>query len=265
MLNSRLSGKTILVVGAAGNLGPFWVKEIMGQGASVLGLGLGVADDPSLGKLRKEFPDSLHLVEIDITTEFSLDTVFGELGLEAEHRSVDGVVMNAGIDSVPGTGRASLADYDRQEWERIFRVNVIGVIGALNTLLPVLSSPSSVVMLGSLYGMVSPKPAMYSHFHDGKGSLKHPAYGASKAALVAAARQYGTHLAPHGVRVNTLTLGGVAAGQDAEFVTKFVNHVPQEKMLSIDEITGAMIFLLSDDSVAMTGQNVVVDGGYTAW
>jgi len=116
-----------------------------------------------------------------------------------------------------------------------------------------------------LYGLVSPKPGLYSHFNDGAGSIKHPAYGASKAALVAAARQYGTHLAGRGIRVNTLTLGGVAGGQDANFVEKFKNHVPQAKMLTIEDIAGAMVFLLSDDSRGMTGQNVIVDGGFTAW
>jgi NAD(P)-dependent dehydrogenase (short-subunit alcohol dehydrogenase family) len=178
---------------------------------------------------------------------------------------LDGVVLNAGIDSLPGSGRTRLQDYELADWQRVFSVNVFGVVGVLNAVIPALSASSSVVMLGSLYGMVSPKPALYSHFNNGQGSLKHPAYGASKAALVAVAKQYGTHLAPHGVRVNTLTLGGVAADQDAEFVEKFETHVPQGTMLSREDIVGAMMFLLSDESRAMTGQNVIVDGGFTAW
>jgi NAD(P)-dependent dehydrogenase (short-subunit alcohol dehydrogenase family) len=62
-----------------------------------------------------------------------------------------------------------------------------------------------------------------------------------------------------------LTLGGVAAGQDPEFVSKFVDHVPQGRMVERDELPGALIFLISDDSSAMTGHNLVVDGGYTTW
>ena len=148
---------------------------------------------------------------------------------------------------------------------KFFGVNVFGLVDALNTMVPALANPSSVVMMGSLYGLVSPKPALYDHFNGGQGSIKHPAYGASKAALIAIAKQYGTHLAHDGVRVNMLTLGGVAAGQDQEFVDKFVSHVPQAQMLSRNDVIGAMVFLLSDDSRAMTGQNVVVDGGFTAW
>ena len=260
----RLSGKTVLVVGADGNLGPLWAESALAEGASVLGIGLRATTDPSLARLATTY-SGLRVADVNISEHVALDALASTLGLKAGDVSIDGVILNAGIDSLPGSGRENLEDYDIAEWQRVFSVNVFGVVGVLNTVIPVLHNPSSVVMLGSLYGLVSPKPALYSHFNDGKGSLKHPAYGASKAALVAVAKQYGTHLAPQGVRVNTLTLGGVAAGQDPEFVTKFEAHVPQGTMLSKDDLTGAMTFLLSDESRAMTGQNVVVDGGFTAW
>lgn len=260
----RLEGKTVLVVGADGNLGPLWVEAALEQGAVVWGLGLGATKDPSLQSLARSHQD-LRLGDVDITQELSLKDITTSVGVNEDTLSLDGVVLSAGIDSLPGSGRENLEDYQVADWQHVFSVNVFGVVGVLNAVIPVLNNPSSVIMLGSLYGMVSPKPALYSHFNDGKGSLKHPAYGASKAALGAVARQYGTHLAPRGVRVNTLTLGGVAAGQDPEFVQKFEAHVPQGTMLSRDDISGAMVFLLSDDSRAMTGQNVVVDGGFTAW
>lgn len=261
---SRLDGKTVLVVGAEGNLGPVWVEAALREGARVLGLGLEATKDHSLGRLAKEYP-GLTVSDVDISVQLVLEDLSHAFGRELGKETIDGVVLNAGIDSLPGTGKAHLQDYDIAEWQRIFAVNLFGVVGVLNTVLPLLANPSSVVMVGSLYGLVSPKPALYSHFNGGKGSLKHPAYGASKAALVAVAKQYGTHLAPQGVRVNTLTLGGVSGGQDAEFVKKFENHVPQGKMMSNDELAGALLFLLSDESLAMTGHNLVLDGGFTAW
>ena len=116
-----------------------------------------------------------------------------------------------------------------------------------------------------MYGVVSPKPALYAHFNEGAGSMKNPAYSASKAALLAVTKQYATYLAPEGIRVNMLTLGGVAAGQDAQFVTKFVQHVPQGRMVPREELAGALVFLLSESALSMTGQNLIVDGGYTSW
>lgn len=262
---NRLSNKTVLVVGAAGNLGPRWVEALLSEGAHVVALGLGATTDTALEALAARNADHLILADVDITEDVTLAHLGSACGMEFGPQSIHGVVMNAGIDSVPGQGKTRLEDYDRAEWQRMFDVNVFGVVGVMNALLPALANPSSIVTLGSLYGLVSPKPALYDHFHEGQGSIKHPAYGASKAALVAVARQYGTHLAPEGIRVNTLTLGGVAAGQDAEFVTKFENHVPQGRMLSVEDVLGGMLFLLSDDSVAVTGHNLVVDGGFTAW
>lgn len=261
---NRLSGKTVLVVGADGNLGPMWVESLLSEGATVWGLGLNARQDSALAGLTQRY-SALVIGDLDIAQPQSLKEITESLGVSGDKDRLDGVILNAGIDSIPGTGKTHLEEYDMAEWLRVFSVNVFGVVGILNSVLSLLSNPSSVVMLGSLYGLVSPNPALYSHFDGGKGSLKHPAYGASKAALLAVAKQYGTHLAPRGIRVNTLTLGGVEAGQDEQFVAKFKALVPQGRMLTKEELSGAMVFLLSDDSLAMTAQNVIVDGGFTSW
>jgi NAD(P)-dependent dehydrogenase (short-subunit alcohol dehydrogenase family) len=262
-LGSRLAHKTIVVLGAAGNLGPVWVEGILAEGAKVVACGLAATSDSALQDLLATYDEHLVLWDLDITQpkDGGWDGVFGQLSPGC----VDGVVLNAGIDSIPGSGKLSLTDYTLSDWQGLFAVNLFGVVEFLNTAIPYLSNPSSVVSLGSMYGVVSPKPEMYSHFNDDRGSIKNPAYGASKAALLAVTKQYGTYLAPQGVRVNMLTLGGVEAGQDPEFVRKFERHAPQEKMVPRQELPGAMVFLLSDDSLSMTGQNVMVDGGYTTW
>lgn len=262
-LASRLSGKTVVVVGAAGNLGPVWVRALLAEGAHVIAAGLEASRDSKLAELFRLHPDLLEIAEIDISSPTGVDAeaLAGGRGLG----SINGVVLNAGIDSIPGTGKVSLADYSFSDWANVFDVNVFGVVSTLNALVPYLANPSSVVTLGSMYGVVSPNAHLYSHFNDGAGSVKNPAYGASKAALLAVTKQYGTYLAPQGVRVNMLTLGGVAAGQDPEFVAKFVDHVPQARMVEREELSGALIFLISDDSSAMAGHNMIVDGGYTTW
>ena len=262
-LASRLAGKTVVVVGAGGNLGPVWVRSLLDEGASVVACGLGATDDPGLAALAKDHGSNIEIVDLDIAAPSGVDAT-AVLGSRAPG-SVSGLVLNAGIDSVPGTGKLALSDYSVADWQSVFDVNVFGVVSALNAVVPYLASPSSVVTLGSMYGLVSPKPSLYSHFNGGKGSMKNPAYGASKAALLEITKQYATYLAPQGVRVNMLTLGGVEAGQDPEFVSKFVAHVPQGRMVPRQELPGALTFLLSDDSLSMTGHNLVVDGGYTAW
>ena len=260
---NRLDGHTVVVVGAAGNLGPVWVDAGLLEGASVIACGLGATTDDALRHLASAAGDRLQLVDLDLSD--SSDSAFSGVIDALSARPIDGLVLNAGIDSVPGTGKRALSDYSVDDWHAVFAINVYGVIHFLNRMIPHLANPSSVVTVGSMYGIVSPKPEMYSHYNDGAGSMKNPAYGASKAALLAATRQYGTYLAPKGTRVNMLTLGGVAAGQDDGFVSKFEGHVPQHRMVPRDELPGALVFLLSGDSLSMTGHNLVVDGGYTAW
>jgi NAD(P)-dependent dehydrogenase (short-subunit alcohol dehydrogenase family) len=262
-LANRLTGKTVVVVGAGGNLGPVWVKALVDEGAHVIAAGLDATQDQALINLVSAHPGALEIVDLDISNPVGVEkqALLADRGVA----SIDGVVLNAGIDSVPGTGKLALADYSFSDWQKVFDVNVFGIVSVLNALTPYLANPSSVVTLGSMYGVVSPKAGLYDHFNDSAGSMKNPAYGASKAALLAVTKQYGTYLAPQGIRVNMLTLGGVAAGQDEEFVSKFVDHVPQGRMINRDELPGALIFLLSSDSAAMTGHNLIVDGGYTTW
>ena len=262
-LSNRLTGKTVVVVGAGGNLGPVWVTALLSEGAHVIAAGLDAIRDETLASLASVHAGELDVVDLDISDPGGVGAkaLVGDRGL----RSIHGVVLNAGIDSVPGTGKVALAGYSFSDWQQVFDVNVFGIVSTLNALIPYLANPSSVVTLGSMYGVVSPKAPLYDHFNDGAGSVKNPAYGASKAALLSVTKQYGTYLAPQGIRVNMLTLGGVAAGQDTEFVSKFVEHVPQGRMVERDELPGALVFLISDDSSAMTGHNMIVDGGYTTW
>jgi NAD(P)-dependent dehydrogenase (short-subunit alcohol dehydrogenase family) len=141
-------------------------------------------------------------------------------------------------------------------------LNVAALVTFLNWIIPSLTKNSSVVLIGSIYGIVSPDSNFYSHFNDGEGSVKNPAYGASKGALISLCRQYATHLAKEGIRVNILTLGGVKADQDSQFIKKIVARIPQGRMAEKSDITGPLRFLLSDESSYITGHNLIADGGF---
>ena len=150
MLSERLQGKTVLVVGADGNLGPIWVRSLLEEGATVWGLGLRATADPALLSLVDD-GSTLVLGDIDLSKSVSAHDIEASLGVSMTNATVDGVVMNAGIDSVPGQGKTDLVDYDRGEWSRVFDVNVFGIVDVLNSVVGALSASSSVVMLGSLY------------------------------------------------------------------------------------------------------------------
>ena len=124
----------------------------------------------------------------------------------------------------------------------------------------------SIVNISSIYGMLSPVQELYD-FHRAKGEtfFKPVAYSVSKSALYNLTRYLATYWAKSGVRVNTLTLAGVANEQPQEFVDAYTARMPLGRMADVREVVGPVVFLASDASSYVTGANVVVDGGWSAW
>ena len=123
----------------------------------------------------------------------------------------------------------------------------------------------SIINIGSLYASVAPDSRFYDHIPSNPPFLKPPAYGASKAAVVNLTRYLATLWASSGVRVNSLSPGGVLGRQDDDFKRKFCARVPMGRMATEDDLRGPLLFLASEASAYVTGTELVVDGGFTAW
>jgi len=124
----------------------------------------------------------------------------------------------------------------------------------------------SIVNTLSIYGIVGPDQRIYEgSSYEGRAINTPAIYSASKAGLWGLTKYLATYWGGNGVRVNAITPGGVFSGQNDVFVDRYSARVPLGRMAHKNELCGALVFLASDASSYVTGQNLVVDGGLTAW
>ncbi len=264
-----LKAEVAVVTGALGKLGPIWIEALLSAGATVFAL------DLAESKISEEFA-ALQSCHDETRLKLDRTDVRDRQSLEAACKNcmdTFGVptilVNNAGIDRPPANSAKGyrLEDIPLEENREILEVNTLGlflvtqVFGARM----VGTGRGSIINIGSLYAGVSPDERFYDHIPGDPPFLKPPAYGASKAAVVNLTRYLATLWAPHGVRVNALSPGGVLGGQDEEFKRKFCNRVPLGRMATAEDLRGPLLFLASRASSYVTGTELMVDGGFTAW
>ena len=264
----RLDHQTAIVTGACGKLGPVWAGALLEAGARVAAFELpGVPVSPAYAALAEASAGRIRRFDCDVTDRASIERAVGQLAAEFGEPAV--LVNNAGVDQPPDAGghRASIGDLPIDQFRRMVEVNLLGTFQVTQIVGTRMAARGggSVVNIGSLYASVSPDQRFYDHLPGDLPFLKSPAYGASKAAVVNLTRYFATLWGGVGVRVNALSPGGVLAGQDEQFKAKYAARVPLGRMAHPDDLTGPLIFLASGASSYVTGHELRVDGGYTAW
>lgn len=264
-----LDGEVAVVTGALGKLGAVWVESLLEAGAAVVAIDLpGVELSEDFCKLQSRFDQTkLRLERADVTDRAALETVSSKC---LESFGVPTVLVNnAGIDRPPDSLQKDfrLEDIPFEHSKRIFEVNTLGLflVAQIFGSQMVKAGKGSIINIGSMYASVAPDTRFYEHIQSDPPFLKPPAYGASKAAVVNMTKYLATLWASHGVRVNALSPGGVLNGQDDDFKRKFCNRVPMGRMANEKDLSGPLVFLASDASSYVTGTELIVDGGFTAW
>lgn len=264
-----VQGKVVVVTGGLGQLGRQFCRALVGRGARVAVFDLRADQDKAaarFGDLANH--ENLLLVPCDVTRRASIEAALEKV--VSRWPTPHGLVNNAALDSppnAPAEENGPFEAYPEASWDKVMEVNVKGVFQCCQVVGGRMAETGrgSIVNISSVYGLVSPDQRIYEYRRkEGAPFFKPVAYSASKSALFNLTRYLATYWAGRGVRVNTLTFGGVFNNQDETFLQNYAVRVPLGRMAREDEYNGAVVFLVSDASSYMTGSNLVIDGGWTA-
>ena len=263
-----LNGVVAVVTGACGKLGPVWTEALLDAGARVAALDLPVARmSDSFARLASRAGERLRRIDCDITHRGSIEAALQQVHAAIGEPAV--LVNNAGVDQPPDAGgnRSRIEELPLEQFRRMIEVNLLGTFQVTQVFGARMAERGggSIVNIGSLYASVSPDQRFYDHLGGCPPFLKSPAYGASKAGVVNMTKYFSTLWGSRGVRVNTLSPGGVLGAQDDEFKRKYGARVPLGRLATFEDLKGPLVFLASSASAYVTGHELRVDGGFTAW
>lgn len=260
---ANLKGRVALITGGAGHIGKAMASALIELGCTVL---LVDRDEKSLNIALNELSkDGLASVKIWICDLADIESV-KELRyyVETEIGRLDILVNNAAFvgDSSLSGWCTHFEEQDLLTWKRALDLNLSVPFALVQAFAPLLADNNNgtVINIGSIYGIVGPDMSIY----EGTTMGNPAAYAASKGGLTQLTRWLATNLAPN-IRVNTLSPGGVFRRQPKAFTDRFVKRTPMRRMATEEDLKGAVAYLASDLSRYVTGQNIVVDGGFSIW
>lgn len=266
-----LDDKIALVTGAAGLLGKEHCHALASHGATVVAADVDErAAAQVAAEVRGEHGGRAFGIAFDVTKKPSVlaarDQIEGEVG------PVDVLVNNAAINDKfenpeAAAEQSKFENYPLELWQASLQVNVTGIFLCCQAFGARMAQrrKGSIINVASTYGMVGPDQSIYRTPDGEQKFYKTPSYPATKGAVINFTRFLAAYWGEAGVRVNTLSPGGVEAGQDAYFIDSYSRRTPLGRMADKSDYRGAIVFLASDASRYMTGANLVVDGGWTAW
>lgn len=264
----RLDGRVAIVTGGAGLLGAEFCRTLAEAGARVVIADLNGPDAESLAGSLVQTGYLAQGLETDVSNPASIQGMVAAT-LDAYGRLdilVNSAVLDPKFDPQHGGHTNSFEDYPLEAWNAALAVNLTGAFLCCQAAArPMLAQGGGVIVnLCSIYGLAGPDQRLYQR--PGQPPQYKPVYySVTKAGILGLTRYLATYYAGKGIRANALTPGGVYNGHDPEFEQAYSARAVLGRMARKDDLNGALLFLASDASAYMTGANLVVDGGWTAW
>ena len=266
-----LSGRVAVVTGGMGQLGAALAAGLAERGMRVAILDLETDAARGHGRARDRDRRRGRSASTRATSPTAAPSRRRSRSSRPTGASPQVLVNAAAIDAPPDAPAAEVGPFEDvplESLERVVNVNVLGVVVCCQVIGGAMARAGrgSIVNVGSVYGLLSPDQGLYDFRRAaGEEFFKPVAYSVSKSALLNLTRYLATYWGRSGVRVNTLTPHGIENGQPEPFVEAFASRSPLGRLMDVSEALGGVVYLASDASSYVTGANLVVDGGWSAW
>jgi len=270
-----LTGKNALIVGGRGYLGRQFCDGLAELGAKVYSADLAKGSQASRAADEIKAHERIIQKEADVSDAASVKKLFD--GIIKEVSSLDILIYS--VATKPADFYKPFTECSLEGWREVFRVELDGMFLCTQQAGKHMekAKKGSIILLSSIYGVVGNDQRIYEgsnldeiYGHEKSEKVKriyaHAAYAAVKGAHISMARFLAAYWGEAGIRVNCISPGGVShPSENQTFVKKYCDRVPMGRKAELDEVTSAVAFLASEASSYMTGQNLIIDGGWSAW
>ncbi len=259
----NLAGRTVAITGGAGHIGKAMADAVAELGASVAIIDLNQDScAETVSSLSEKHGVNAAAFPVDLAEEKAVralpSAVADKMG------GLDVLINSAAFVGTSGLEGwvVPFEEQTTETWRKAMEVNLTSVFTLSQSAAPLLkaSGHGSIINVSSIYGVYAPDLRLYG----GTGMGNPAAYAASKGGLIQFTRWCSTVLAPE-IRVNAITPGGVFRNQDEQFVERYEEKTPLQRMATEEDFKGAVCYLASDLSAYVSGQNLIVDGGWGTW
>lgn len=253
--NMYFKNKNILITGAFGFLGKGLAKKYLDAGANLY------LTDLNTKKVKNKYKKQ-KIYSFNCNLENSSEILCLIKDIKSKFKKIDIIINNAAVagNSIKNGWNTNLASQSREGWEKSSKLNLIATFQIIQKLLPILKSKDpNIINISSIYGTAVPNFKVYKNT-----KIFNPiAYSTSKAGIIYMTKWLAKILGKNKIRVNAISPGGIRRNQEKKFIKNYISNCPIKRMAKEKDVINACIFLTSDMASYITGQNLIVDGGYT--
>ncbi len=244
--------KIIMISGTSGLLGYAFAKLFLSLGCNVIGI------DKKKNQIKHK---NFHFFNEDVSNSKKIENILKFI--IKKFKKIDVIINNAGISYF-----TKFENRTNYEFSSTLNTNLLGTINICKSYLKIHKTNKlkkcRIINIGSIYGILSPDFNIY----DKGDNINSEIYGASKAGIIQFTKYLSVYAAKHNITVNCLSPGGILNHknkQKKKFINKYSKRVPLKRMADTSDFFTCILFLASEKSSYITGQNIVVDGGLSAW